>query len=312
MFEPIPEEKEEFLADPLDEYKQALQERNEALIFCESRERNPNYLSIIFANKKFYEIFGVSEFNLIGKSYDFLFADLDLDYSSEDQLEYVRLIKAVKDSHQCSVIISVSDHKGEGQRVRLKITFTPVEINSADVNKLRHHATFSFEKVESDEVFLAQESDRKPHVALLRNLERTLRNERLLREVGSLIISDLPIRDIAQNIAKLLCEHLKTDRCLIHDYNDGQTSFVVESCNNYTKHMLKPKSRHDNGAAVLIDYINFQNHFYKKFGNKVKKSSLSIIEDILLDRNFLPIHHLCEDFSINSQIAVTTTFNRCF
>jgi hypothetical protein len=75
--------------------KQSVEANLDAEMICQSKESNPNFFSVIFANKEFYETFELDEFELIGKNYDFLFADLDLDYSSEDQLEYVRLIKAV-------------------------------------------------------------------------------------------------------------------------------------------------------------------------------------------------------------------------
>ena len=277
-----------------------------ATIFCQTKKNNPNYFSIIFANKKFYEIFGINEFNLIGKSYDFLFTDLELDYSSEDQIEYVRLIKSVKDSHPCSVIITISDHQEEPNKVRFKITFAPSDlIESSDY----HHATFTFERMEA-EVELVGEAreEKKSTVMLLKNLERTLRSERLLREIGVLIISDLPIREIAEKIAKILCEYLKADRCLIHDYQNSRTNFVIEYHNNYTKKMFED-SHDEEALQLLARYINFQNHFFEKYGSKEKKSSLTIIEDVASDINFTAVRSICEKFSIASQIAVTTIFN---
>ena len=284
----------------LSELKKTIDLKPEATILCEAKENNPNYLSIIHANQFFYENFGIKEFNLVDKSYDFLFEDLDLDYSSEDQIEYVRLIKAVKDFHQCLVIISISNHKEEEEKIRFKISFSPVENES----KLRRHAIFTFEKIEEDAQDVLKNQDKKIGAVLLKNLERTLCNERLLREVGGLIISDLEIREIAQNIADILCKHLRVDRCLIHDYRNGATSFVVEHCDNGNP-MLNSKT----DMNVLAEYINFQNHFYQKVGDKNKKSSLSIVEDVLEDRNFSKIFQICEKFLIASQIAVTTSFN---
>jgi hypothetical protein len=85
--------------------KQSIEANTDAAMICESKEYNPNFFSVIFANKKFYETFQLDEFKLMGKNYDFLFADLDLDYYSENQLEYVRLIKAVKAFDPCSIIL---------------------------------------------------------------------------------------------------------------------------------------------------------------------------------------------------------------
>ena len=68
-------------------------------------------------------------------------------------------------------------------------------------------------------------------------------------------------------------------------------------------------ARDKNSQENLTKYINFQNHFYEKFGDKKKKSSLSIVEDVANDQNFLPVEDICKNFSIISQIAITTTFN---
>ena len=294
------------------ELKKLIDFRSEAAIICETKENNPNYLAIIHANEPFYQDFGVKEFNLIGKSYDFFFEDLDLDYSSEDQIEYVRLIKAVKDFHECAIIISISDHKGDAaNKVRFKISFLPSE--ESEITK--RHAIFTFEKMETEESLSAEfavdgegdHASNKASAMILKNLERTLRKERILREVAGLIISDLPIRDIAQSMAKILCQHLRADRCLVHDYKDGHTSFVAEHYEN-AKPMFKSGDEIVN-IKSLTRYINFQNHFYEKFGDKNKKSSLCIIDDVLNDVNFSSVSDICQEYSIVSQIAVTTSFN---
>ncbi|MBP7710234.1 MAG: GAF domain-containing protein [Rickettsiales bacterium] len=294
--------------DPIATLKQLAAESVDATILCETKKNNPNYFSIVFANQKFYEIFNIAPHNLIGKNYDFLFADLDLDYSSEDQMEYVRLIKAVKDFHACAVIISTPDYQLEGSKIKLKIDFKPIEITDGEIN---HHATFVFKKIDSQEDVELEDAKKEAKLAsqnLLKNLERTLRSERLLRKVGSLIISDLEIREIAKEIAKILCEHLKVDRCILHDYDLGATSFVVEYTNDYTRKILKDKTD-PVALKIMSDYVNFQNQFFKKFGKSDKKSSLTVVEDVSSDRNFAAIQDLCKAFGVISQIAVTTTFN---
>jgi signal transduction histidine kinase len=176
-------------------------------------------------------------------------------------------------------------------------------------NEKNHYATFSFEKTEAkNDEKLDSKEETKTATVLLKNLERALRNEQVLREVGSFIISDLPIQEIAQKIAKVLCEHLKVDRCLIHDYRNGQTSFVAEHQNEYTAKILD-NSQEDN-LKMLVEYINFQNHFFERYGNKEKKNALFLIEDVESDQNFEKIRPICEKFSIASQIAVTTIFNK--
>ena len=167
-----------------------------------------------------------------------------------------------------------------------------------------NNATFTFEKIEAIANLV---EEKKPNITLVRNLERTLHNERLLREVGALIISDLPIKNIAQKIADMLCDYLKVDRCILHDYKDGATSFVVEKASGGAKEILKDGTSEN--LKKLAQYINFQNNFYRQFGNNGNKSLLTIIEDTLTDYNFEKIRNICQEFLIVSQIAVTTTFN---
>jgi len=294
---------EELPQNPIDKFKKSIDLKEDASILCEVKDHNPNYLSILHANQKFYEIFAIESFNLIGKSYDFLFNDLDVDYTSEDQLEYIRLIKDVKKFQQCSIVISLNDYQRATSKTRFKIDFAPLE---SDIGQSRY-AVFSFKKLDS-EIIPQISEDKKSNIALVRSLERTLHNERLLREVGALIISDLPIRDIAQRIANILCEYLKADRCILHDYNSGTTNFVVEYCSSYAKAMLV-KNADEKDLRKITEYINFQNHFYKRFGSSGKKNLLTVVENVIEDYNFSQIKEICQEFAINSQISTTTTFN---
>lgn len=294
--------------DPVSALDLVLKDHEEAAIICKTKENNPNYLSIISANEKFCEIFAISDYNLIGKSYDFLFNDLDLDYSSDDQLEYVRLIKAVKDFHPCAILVSLPDKSVDGfSKIKFRINFEPRKEFSTETT---HYAILYFEKIANEEPSSNPKNDFKQNanIVLLRNLERSLRNERLLREIGNLIISDMSVSEISQNIARLLCQHLKTDRCIIHDYRTGITNFVVEYHDVSSKPMFTGNQDQE-GLVKLTKYINFQNHFYEKFGNKTKKSSLSIVEDVATDHNFAEIENICKEFSIQSQVAVSTILN---
>lgn len=271
-------------------------------ILCKSKEGNPNFLSIVFANEKFYESFNISEFRLIGKNYDFLFDDFDLDYSSEDQMEFIRLIKAVKEFHQCSIIVSIANHNFKDlDKVKFKIDFQPQVLSTQN-----RYAVFTFEKIATEiKAGEVEKSSEKSSMVLLRNLERTLRNERLMREVGNLIISDLAIEEISKTIARLLSVHLKVDRCVIHDYKEGKTSFVVEYCDRDVKKIF-PGNSNESDLQDLKRYLNFQDHFYEKFGNKLQKSSISIIDNVLEDKNFTKIHDICQRYNIISQIAIST------
>ena len=276
------------------------EDQNPAYI-CETRLNNPNYLAIIHANQRFCEVFNIDEENLIGKNYDFLLSGIDLDYSSEDHLEYIRLVKSVKSLHPCSVIIGLIDKKEGAVKTKFKINF-----NTNICLKTKYYVTFSFEKIE--DVLNVNQDQKTSNQILVRNLERAISNERLLRQVSYLIVSDLPIKEIAQKIAQILSEYLKVDRCIMHDYHDGKTSFVVEYHNKYVKSMTAKKDDEDN-ISTLTRYINFQNRFYSKFAIKKNKSSPLISLDTVSDSNFTEIADICKKYLILSQISVTTVFN---
>ncbi len=282
-----------------DNIRRRVSEIRYAAIICKAKSNNPNYFSIIHGNEKFYEIFDITHDNLVGKSFDFLFNGLDFDYSSEDQIEYIRLIKSVKDFNESSVIISLPSRQNDLTKTKFKINFKPFE------DEHGRYAIFTFEEFD---LTPQPEEKTKSNVVLLKNLERALRNERLLREIGYLIVSDLSIRDIAYEIAKMLCQHLKVDRCLIHDYRKGNANFVVEYCSSDIEPMFKSSSDPAN-LKMLADYINFQNFFYKKVGNKSKKSSLIVVDDVENDSNFNQIREICQQYDIVSQISITTSFN---
>ena len=280
--------------------------RLEASIICRDNKKIPNFLSIVYANNLFYLMFDIDENGAIGHNYDFLFSDVDLDNYSEDQAEYARLIKSVRDRQQCSVVLTTSIENIKYGNFKLHITYTPHLVKNDKFT--RNYAIFSFIKIENVKKEDSNTLKTRANIVLLRSLERTLRNERTLREIANLIISDVQIDNLARTIAKILCEHLKCDRCLIHDFKSDNTTFVVEYCSSYSKKMISDEYSEKN-IQDLQKYINFQNDFYQKFGTKNKKSSIALIRDVFNDENLRGINDICNEYSIASQIAITTTFN---
>jgi len=292
--------------------------RQEATILCQSKVKNPNFFSIIHSNAVFQDLFDVSNSEVLGKSYDFLFEEFNLDYSSEDQIEYFRLIKDVKDFHPCSIVVNLNDRTNIKSREKYKIDFEP----DTFVDDLgRRHASFTFQPVskvtqeikkkETEEAEYREKNDReisrRKSESLLKGMERSLRNERLLRQISSVIISDLPIDRISKEIAKSICQHFRVDRCIIHDFRDSETNFVVEYCDKNVNNMLD--SNNPKKIKLLTKYINFQNNFYKRRATESDKSWVSIAENIADDSNFESIRSICEDFRIGSQVSITSVFN---
>ncbi len=292
----------------LSELKKVVDENISATFLCTAiKADNPNYLAIIHANKAFCDMFETDVHELLGKSYDFLFDDLDINYSSEDQLEYIRLVKSIKDLHECSIVTTL-DHieNDETQTAKFKIDFKPIfEQNQKTVGK-KFYAIFSFEKIgyESEE----SPSNRPQNQQLIKKLERALNSEKLLREISYLIISDKSVKEIAQTIAKSLTQYLKIDRCLIHDYKNNEPGFIVEHCSNPNLKSIV-NNQENQGLVEASNYINFQNNFYKKIRINKKNSAIFIVDDVATDPSFTPLHNFYKKYSITSQIAAITSFD---
>jgi len=286
--------------------KEIVDAKNIAAIFCRADPKKIlRHPLIVHANKKFSKIFGFKDRNLVGKNYDFLFENLDFDNARSDQLEYIKLIKSVKNFQECEISIAIGRFSKVRRGANFKVIFKPYLIE----NQLSEYSILTFE-----EIFVDDHSENKyessERGSLLRSLERSLRSERLLREVSALIISDLQIYEIAQNIAQILCEYLRVDRCIIHDYQNSQTSFFVEYCGYGCKEMLKDKEDNPEVIKIISKYISFQNHFYERCVVEKSRSNVSIVRDTLNDKNFLPIYEICEKFSIFSQVVASTVCNK--
>jgi len=296
----------------LSQLKKLVEENQFPAFLCTTiKPENPNYFAIIHANDSFCQTFKQSNNDLIGKSYDFLFGDIDVNYSSEDQLEYIRMIKSVKTHEEFSVILNLDSHfDDEHQISKFKINFIPI----VSENLEKFYAIFSFQKIseeviENEAVKSQKDSIKSQNQTLVKNLERALSNEKLLREISYLIISDKPVKEIAQNIAESLCKALKVDRCLINDRKDGKSNFIVEYCNPQAKSILKDGGE-ENGKKVLNDYIDFQNNFYEKIRSNSKKTALFVAHNVKTDPTFSDIKDFFQKFSINSQIVAITSFDK--
>ncbi len=289
----------------MDAFKALVDANPQSAFLCTAlKADNPNYLVIIRANQAFCQNFNISQEDLIGKSYDFLFDNIDINYASEDQLEYIRLIKTIKDQHECSVMIKLHHyHENELQIAKFKIGFNPL-FKERDTDHKKLYAIFTFEKIGSE--IIEVEKNKSQNQLLVKNLERALNSEKLLREISYLIISDKSVKEIAQSIAKSLVQHLKIDRCLIHDYKNGTPSFIVEHCSSRLPPMLDESAESHEKAN---HYIHFQNNFYQKIKNSDKNSTIFIADDVRSDPNFTELHRFFGEFSIASQIAAITSFD---
>lgn len=280
-------------------FQEIIDQKQEAAMLCIKKPHIPNFFFVVHANKSLYDLFEVGEEDIVGKSYDFFCIDADLDSCAEDQLEYGRLIKAVRDNHECSVVVSAASGILNEHESGLHINFTP----QISANNQRSYGIFSFIKVKkfdnkNDENSLLAMSN----VALLKTLERSLNSEKLLREIANMIIAESSIEVLANQIAKLLCENLKSDRCVVYKSSEGSSTLVAEFSIADTKKMLQNSQE---SKQKLLRYIEFHNEFYRKFCDKEKKVTSLNVQDLSNDKNFQPIYDIASEFNINSQLVTT-------
>ena len=96
-------------ADYVIELIKKISKQEESAMLCTSDSSNPNCFSITYANKAFLNLFNVEHFLVVGKDFDFLFKDIDLNCESLQYHEYAKLIKAVKNFKFCSAIIDIKE-----------------------------------------------------------------------------------------------------------------------------------------------------------------------------------------------------------
>lgn len=297
------ENKEELLtnSDQINAIKIDIDNAKYATILCTNiKDDNPYFLGIVYANDKFCETFKISNEESIGKSYDFLFENQETDYSSEDQIEIIKLINAIKNNQSCSITQAIKNYEGY-DFAKYIITLRP----SPDENDKKYFIiTFQeCEKTESEE--LSEQSTSGQDIGsknqeLVKSLERALGNEKVLREISYQIISDKPVKDIAQNISKSICEILKVDRCIIHDRNKNKINFLVEF-----NQSGRPDIEHEDAKK----YTNNQHEFYNKIKKDINKTSIFVTNDVSKNSNYQENKDFYDKYNINSQICALSFFN---
>lgn len=291
--------------DYSEELKKLIDKNNFPAIVCRVKNTNPHFLAIIHSNVIFQKIFHLEQADLINKNYDFLFEDIDLSYSSSDQIEFTKLILAIKKFQEHSSIITLGDFQKPQQKNRFNIQFIP-QISRDLQTK---YALFIFKKIDDVNLDNSAISSKNTSKTLLKSLERSLRNERLLREISNLIISDLSIDKIASSIAKIIGNNLKCDRCIIHDFLDNRINFAVEYVNNFSSKIINNLNPNFS-SQELTEYISFQNNFYYRYGDLSKKTSITIVDNILQDPNFASNYNFFEKYFVVNQIAIPLIYNQ--
>lgn len=252
---------------------------------------NPNYLEIIECNDQFLKCFDLTADEVLGNNYDFLMADNNLDYESEEYFKYAGLIKAVKNLKVADIKINIHYPKDKNKSDQFKVKFIPSRYKTEFI-----YCVFVFEKT-----FSAEKNDDTGSVGVVQNIERALRNERLIRSLVDIIASGENLIESANDVVKSICQYLKVDRCILHDIEDGKIGFVVESCGSGVAKMSDSKN-------AFSRYIDCQKHIFADI-NRLKTSNSVLVYEDMSSSQFAAIQDVCKDFKIGSQMIVNMTIN---
>lgn len=289
-------------SEELEIFKTKTSSLNYPAILCSNyKADNPNFYGIIFSNNLFNEYFDINSNDIIGKSYDFLFENIETDYSTDDQLDIINLVKSIKNTQPCEIKQKIFNQKTL-EKDSFKIKFEPFICESSG----QKYSIFTFIKNYSDGVSELN-SIKKENIALknqilVRNLERSLNNEKILREISYQIISDKSVKDISYSICESICKILKVDHCIIHGLEEEDISFTVEYF-----------EKNDNSSQFdqndVQNYLKKQSNFHKKICANTDKTSIFVNNDVKNSPHYEIHGDFYEKYNIQSQICAISFFN---
>ncbi|MES2677603.1 MAG: GAF domain-containing sensor histidine kinase [Pseudomonadota bacterium] len=280
--------------------KQSIQQISSPSFLCQIEPENPNFLEIIECNEQFLKNFALEKIEVIGNNYDFLLQGEDVEYGSNNYFEYINLIKAVKSLQVTNIKVSIPYPKDKNKIEEFKVSFVPSRYKTRNI-----YCVFSFEQLAKN---AQEENDGTHSIALIQNLERAIRNERMLRSISDLIASEANLKGIAQTIVKTMCEYLKVDRCMLYDCDNGDSGFVVEHCTKGTQ-KISEAGDIKNPESPIARYIEFQNQLFLDINRLKKTTTMTVYEDVKNDPKFKVIENVCDHFGIGSQIVVIMITN---
>lgn len=280
--------------------KQSIASISNPALLCQIVPENPNFVEIIDCNEHFLKCFELDRMEVIGNSYDFLLQNENVDYISDNYLEYINLIKTVKSLQITEVNVGIPYPKNKTKIDEFKVNFIPSRYKTKNI-----YCIFSFEKLSNEEY---QKHDEVHSVEIIHNLERAVRNERLLREISNIIASESNLKEVANQVVKIICEYLKVDRCIFYDCSNKDSTFFSEYCSKSIPKLSDAGNIND-PESPISRYINFQNQLFLEINHLKQTTTIMICNDVSHDPKFQDIKDICDDFKIGAQIVVIMVSN---
>jgi signal transduction histidine kinase len=273
--------------------KKAIHQIDGPSFLCKENPKNSNFFEIIECNEKFLKKFHLDIIEVIGNSYDFLFQVQGVDYSSSNYFDCINLSSVVRNKRAGFAEVSIAHPKEENKMERFMVNISPSSLNTDDI-----FFTFSFDSlgVLEEEVF-----NKENLTYIVQNFERSIKNEKMLRDFSNIIASESNLKESMTSIVKIVCEYLKVDRCILYNSNPGSSGFVIEYCSGDTKSITKDWFSEQD--SPLKAYLAFHKKLFDYYNDLKVASAITVDEDIWNNKKFESVKESCRELCIGSQIV---------
>jgi signal transduction histidine kinase len=264
-------------------------------LLCKITNDNPYFIEIISPNNSFIEYFGYKVEDVSNENFDMILDDDSDDL--ENIVTYNNIVKKLAKAKSLKFSLNICNFENSLEKFDI--------IFRSQITGDVKYCIFSFtHNLSEDVVYSGGSSSGKKH--LVRNLERVLRNEKLLRISSDLMLKDESISEISYKALKVLGDYFKIDRAILCQFNDNDVSLICEFCGDNIRSMVKS----DNEVKVnsLKEYLDFHNaNFSGLF--KSDKTENMIIHDIMHDRAFFDLQNICRKYIISSQFCLSASID---
>lgn len=274
---------------------------------------------IIAYNKSFEDLSNLKASDIIGKDYNILIHD--------NSYEHIQLIKKIKELEPTAVKLTIypkSNDLESNEKLDSVVIFTPLPYDQQDTIR---YCIFNYRPIpenESNTIISNQYRIDENYKKTLNNiqkyvdenstsivkeseLEKSIIRERVLRSINEMIGVDEDINNTMNGVAKIICEYLRVDRCIIHDFDKHEEcTFLVDYCSNEKIQKLDTEK----DAQTIKNYVRFNTGLFKRDRIETKKHNTLIENDTEANILFKKIKSICNKLSIKSQIIKECIFNK--
>ncbi|MDB2550381.1 GAF domain-containing sensor histidine kinase [Rickettsiales bacterium] len=269
-------------------------------LLCKIDKDSPYFIEIIHPNNQFIKHFGYDAKNIVGENFDII---LDNDNDDlETIVEYNNLVKKISKTSSLNFSLNICNRDNHSEKFAINF--------KSKVSNDTKYCVFYFSSNITDSVSNQSRAESSGQKNLVHNLERVLRNEKLLRISSDLMLKDESISEISYKALNVLSNYFKIDRAILCQFNNQDVSLICEFCNEHTSSIVNCSDLEDQ-SKYLKKYLDFHNNVFSGFFKSPKTENM-IIESIIHDSAFNDIEDVCRKFNISSQFCLSSPINEDF